>query len=39
MWIQEGQKNEIQGMEDGFYGVQFPITILKTILKEMFGQI
>jgi hypothetical protein len=37
LWIQERQKIEVQGMEDGFYGVWFPTTILKTILEEMFG--
>jgi hypothetical protein len=37
MWIQEGQKIKIQGMEDGFYGVWFPITVLKIILEGMFS--
>jgi hypothetical protein len=37
MWIQEGQKIKIQGMEDGFYGVSFPITVLKIILEGMFS--
>jgi len=29
MWIQEGQKIEVQGVEDGFYGAWF----LKIVLK------
>jgi hypothetical protein len=33
MWIQ-GQKIKVQGIEDGFYGVWFPTTILKTFLEK-----
>jgi hypothetical protein len=30
MWIQEGQKIKVQGIEDGFYGAWFPAVVLKT---------
>ncbi|KAH9557496.1 hypothetical protein CY35_07G087100 [Sphagnum magellanicum] len=36
MWIEEGQKIEVQGMEDGFYGVWFPTTFLKRFLEKCF---
>jgi hypothetical protein len=34
MWIQEGQKIEIQGIEDGFYGAWFFVTVSKTFLEK-----
>jgi hypothetical protein len=34
MWIEEGQKIEVQGIEDGFYGAWFPTIVLKTFSKK-----
>jgi hypothetical protein len=34
MWIQEGQKIEVQGIEDGFYGARFPTIVLQTFSKK-----
>ncbi len=36
MWIEEGQKNEVQGVEDGFYGAWFLVTLLKRFLEKYF---
>jgi hypothetical protein len=36
MWIEEGQNIEVQGVEDGFYGAWFLVTLLKKKLEKCF---